>query len=86
MLRAIARICTQHDLPQPTVFSGSGRALTAHYAALIGDTDAVNVALTEDGGYRLADPECGDSVEELLRYVHFDPQQMLGTYVHRMRE
>jgi len=86
MLRPIARICAEHDLPQPTVFSESGRALTAHHAVLIGDTHAVNVALTEDGGYRLADPECGDSVEELLRYVHFDPQQVLDTCVRRWRE
>jgi len=44
------------------------------------------VALTEDGGYRLAEPQCGDPVDELLRSVHFDPQQMLDTHVRRWRE
>jgi arginine decarboxylase len=53
---------------------------------LFGDTDAVNVALTGGGGYSLADPEHGDSVDELLRYVHFEPDQMLDTYLRRMRE
>jgi arginine decarboxylase len=53
---------------------------------LFGDTDAVNVALTADGGYRLSEPECGDSVDELLRYVHYDPKQMMETYLRRMRE
>lgn len=48
--------------------------------------DAVNVALIEDGGYRLAEPQCGDPVDELLRSVHFDPQQMLDTHVRRWRE
>jgi arginine decarboxylase len=44
---------------------------------LFGDTDAVNVELDGNGGYRLLEPERGDSVDELLRYVHFDPQAML---------
>jgi arginine decarboxylase len=44
---------------------------------LFGDTDAVNVELDGEGGYRLLEPERGDSVDELLRYVHFHPQAML---------
>ena len=53
---------------------------------LFGDTDAVNVALDGRGGYRLAAPEFGDAVDELLRYVHFDPEQMRATYRERMAE
>jgi len=53
---------------------------------LFGDTDAVNVVIESGGRYRLAEPERGDSVDELLRYVHFDPEQMLETYLHRLRE
>lgn len=44
---------------------------------LFGDTDAVNIELDDNGGYRLLEPERGDSVDELLRYVHFDPDVML---------
>ena len=51
---------------------------------LFGDTDAVNVELDGQGGYRLAGPERGDSVDELLRYVHFEPQQMLEQYRHKL--
>jgi len=51
---------------------------------LFGDTDAVNVELDGQGGYRLADPERGDSVDELLRYVHFEPQQMLERYRQKL--
>ena len=47
---------------------------------LFGDTDAVNVELLPDGGYRLTQPEKGDSVDELLGYVHFDIDRMLATY------
>lgn len=53
---------------------------------LFGDTDAVNVSISPDGQYRLAEPEYGDSVDELLRYVHFDPDEMLNTYLRRLRE
>ena len=47
---------------------------------LFGDTDAVNVTLTEDGGYRLSQPEHGDTIDELLRYVHFDTDALRSAY------
>ena len=43
---------------------------------LFGDTDSINVQLTDDG-YRLVEPEYGDTVDELLRYVHFDTGALL---------
>lgn len=54
---------------------------------LFGDTDAVNIALdpTAPEGYRLGDLERGDSTEELLRYVHFEPRMLLARY-RRMLE
>ena len=51
---------------------------------LFGDTDAVNVELTADGGYRLVEPRHGDTVEELLRYVEFDPAQLLARYCDKI--
>jgi arginine decarboxylase len=47
---------------------------------LFGDTDSINVELTEDGGYRLVEPERGDTVDELLRYVHFEPDTLRRAY------
>ncbi|MES9877901.1 MAG: biosynthetic arginine decarboxylase [Candidatus Sedimenticola sp. PURPLELP] len=47
---------------------------------LFGDTDAVNLELDGKGGYRLTQPERGDSVDELLRYVHFAPERLLENY------
>ncbi len=52
---------------------------------LFGDTDAVNVVSEAGGKYRLAEPERGDSVDELLRYVHFDPEAMLTSYLQKLR-
>ena len=44
---------------------------------LFGDTDAVNVELTEAGDYRLYQPRLGDSGGELLRYVELQPSVLL---------
>jgi arginine decarboxylase len=47
---------------------------------LFGDTDSVHVELTQDGGYRLIQPEHGDTVADVLRYVHFEPEELLVSY------
>ena len=47
---------------------------------LFGDTDAVNVTLNTDGGYELSQPERGDTIDELLRYVHFDTDALRMAY------
>jgi arginine decarboxylase len=51
---------------------------------LFGDTDAVNVELTADGGHRLVAPQRGDTVDELLRYVHFDADELLAAYRRKL--
>ena len=48
---------------------------------LFGDTNAVHVTIGEDGDYSIALVNEGDSVEEVLRYVQYDRQQL----VHRVR-
>jgi arginine decarboxylase len=51
---------------------------------LFGDTDSVDVELTDDGSYRLVRPEHGDKVDELLSYVHFEPQELLTAYKQKI--
>jgi len=51
---------------------------------LFGDTDAVNVELSPEGGYRLVAPQRGDTVDELLRYVHFDAEALLAAYRRKL--
>ena len=53
---------------------------------LFGDTDAVNVELDAGAtdGYRLLEPERGDSADELLSYVHFQPRELLSRYRRRI--
>jgi arginine decarboxylase len=45
---------------------------------LFGDTHSVNVELTADGGWRLAEAERGERVDELLHHVHFKPAELLA--------
>lgn len=52
---------------------------------LFGDTHSVNVALDKDKGYRLVEAERGDGIDELLRYVHFDPAQLLQAYDDKVK-
>jgi len=47
---------------------------------LFGDTDAVNVEMSVDGSYRLVDARHGDTVDELLRYVEFEPKRLMARY------
>ncbi len=53
---------------------------------LFGDTDAVNVELTPAGGYRLLEPRHGDTVDELLRYVEFEPEQLMERYREKITQ
>ena len=47
---------------------------------LFGDTGSVNIELTKDGGYKITEPHEGDSVSDLLRYVHIDIDRLKQTY------
>ncbi len=47
---------------------------------LFGDTNAVNVVLDANGGWRLEGAEHGDRTDELLRYVHIEPRELAQSY------
>ncbi|HUR42261.1 MAG TPA: biosynthetic arginine decarboxylase [Verrucomicrobiae bacterium] len=51
---------------------------------LFGDTNAVNVVLDDQGGWRLEDPELGDRTDELLRYVHLEPKELAASYKRKL--
>jgi len=47
---------------------------------LFGDTDSVQVEPVAGGGYKLSQARRGDTVGSVLRYVHFDAEDLLGAY------
>ena len=55
---------------------------------LFGDTDAVSIELDDgaEDGWRLLDIEHGDSADQLLSQVHFEPRALLARYRRRLDE
>jgi arginine decarboxylase len=47
---------------------------------LFGDTDSVHVELLPDGDHRLLQAARGDTVDSVLRYVHFNADDLLAAY------
>ena len=47
---------------------------------LFGDTDSVHVEVLPDGTHRLTNPSRGDTVDSVLRFVHFDPEDLRAAY------
>lgn len=52
---------------------------------LFGDTHAVNLEICERSGFQLTEAEHGDSIEEVLAYVHFDTGVMLENYQNKIQ-
>jgi arginine decarboxylase len=53
---------------------------------LFGDTDSVDVNLTEQGGIELTHAIQGDTVSSVLRYVNYDPDRLLDTLERRCHQ
>lgn len=51
---------------------------------LFGDTHSVNVVLDQQGGYQIIEPVSGDNVQQVLRYVNFDADELLGVFRRRL--
>jgi len=53
---------------------------------LFGDTHSVHVELNADGSYSFLNPLDGDTVSDMLRYVDFDPKDILTAYRNKLAE
>ncbi|MDB6061198.1 MAG: arginine decarboxylase [Verrucomicrobiaceae bacterium] len=51
---------------------------------LFGDTHSVHVELNDDGSYKFVNPLDGDTVSDMLRYVDFDPKDILNAYRNKL--
>ncbi len=51
---------------------------------LFGDTNAVNVEIDADGSYQICDVEPGDTVAEILSYLHMDTGRMRQVWFERL--
>ncbi|MCK5092113.1 MAG: biosynthetic arginine decarboxylase, partial [Gammaproteobacteria bacterium] len=53
---------------------------------LFGDTDSVNVELLPDGSFQLSQVEQGDTVDDVLEYVHISADDLLQTYQQKVAD
>lgn len=51
---------------------------------LFGDTHAVNIVIGENGCYEICDEEPGDTVVEILSYLHIDTGRMRQNWLQRL--
>ncbi|MDO4641269.1 MAG: arginine decarboxylase [Neisseria sp.] len=52
---------------------------------LFGDTDSVNVYVRDNGEVELAGMEEHDTIEDMLRYVHLQPQEAINKFEEKTR-
>ena len=52
---------------------------------LFGDTNAVHLRLTEDGGYEVGGVVHGDTITEVLNYVQFDTQTLVANFRRKVQ-
>lgn len=82
-------------LPLPRYHNGSPRLIGIFMVGayqeilgdmhnLFGDTHSVHVELDADGGYQILNPLDGDTVSDMLRYVDFDPKDILNAYRNKL--
>ncbi|TAN53749.1 MAG: biosynthetic arginine decarboxylase [Methylococcaceae bacterium] len=53
---------------------------------LFGDTHAINVELDNRGGYRLVQAVRGDGADDVLRYVHIEPDELETAFRKRLAD
>ena len=51
---------------------------------LFGDTDSVNVYTQDDGSLRIEGVEVHDTIEDMLRYVHLQPEDLISRYLDKI--
>lgn len=51
---------------------------------LFGDTHTVDIVLNTDGSYQICDEEPGDTIGEILSYLHIDTGRMRQTWLERL--
>jgi len=73
----------EHKPDEPYLFGifmvGAYQEILGDLHNLFGDTHSINLEFTADG-YRLVEPEEGDTVQEVLRYVHYSPEELSRRY------
>jgi arginine decarboxylase len=76
-----------HDEPYilGIFLTGAYQEILGDMHNLFGDTNAVHLRLT-DHGYEIQDLVHGDTITEVLNYVQFDAQSLIGTFRKKVQK
>jgi arginine decarboxylase len=81
---------TDYDKDNPYLLGifllGAYQEILGDMHNLFGDTDSVYVEGQAGGQYRLFNPDQGDTVADVLRYVHFSPEELLLSYQNQLEK
>jgi arginine decarboxylase len=76
----------QHNGELGIFMVGAYQEILGDMHNLFGDTDSVDVELSDDGEIVLDHAIQGDTVSSVLRYVNFDPDKLLGALENHCRD
>lgn len=80
----------RYDADEPLLIGmfmvGAYQEILGDMHNLFGDTHSVHVQLRSDGGYEFINPLDGDTVSDMLRYVDFDPKEILSSYRNKLAD
>ncbi len=72
---------TQTPTPLLGIFLvGAYQEILGDMHNLFGDTHAINVSIDNNGNHHVSQPELGDTVSDVLRYVHLDLAELKQSY------
>ncbi|OEY66465.1 biosynthetic arginine decarboxylase [Marinobacter sp. X15-166B] len=79
----------EHDPDHPLLMgffmTGAYQEILGDMHNLFGDTHSVDVRLNDAGQYIISESVAGDTVAKVLRYVNFEPQELLQAYQAKFR-
>jgi len=79
-----------HELKQPYDYVlgiflvGAYQEILGDMHNLFGDTNTVNIVINSAGSYQICDQQPGDSVAEILSYLHIDTGRMHQNWLERL--
>ena len=83
---SLHEFCSEHDYVLGLFLVGAYQEILGDMHNLFGDIYAVNIELKSDGGYQICEEEPGDTIEEVLSYVHINTVTMRQIWQEKLTQ
>ena len=81
---SLHEVSEQQDYVLGLFLVGAYQEILGDLHNLFGDTNAVNIIINSDNSYQICDEEPGDTIEEILSYLHMDIGRMRQVWLERL--